>query len=89
KDSMGRAIAAYRKLNRLGLSLLNPGGVMLTCSCSGRVTQVDFEKAVEHAARDLKCSIQILERRGAGVDHPVLMGMPETEYLKAIFVRKL
>jgi 23S rRNA (cytosine1962-C5)-methyltransferase len=53
------------------------------------VTQVDFEKSVAHAAQVLKRPIQILERRGAGVDHPVLMGMPETEYLKAIFVRKL
>ena len=89
RESVGRALAAYKKLNRWGLSLLNSGGVMATCSCSGRISFTDFEKSLKRAASDLGLPIQILERRGAGVDHPVLAGMEETEYLKAIFLRRL
>jgi 23S rRNA (cytosine1962-C5)-methyltransferase len=82
KASEPKALAAYREINRRALGLLRPGGVLITCSCSGRITPAMFDDVLDAAARDARRSVQILERRGAGVDHPVLTGVPETEYLK-------
>ena len=69
--------------------LARPEGLLVTCSCSGKVSREAFEEMVLSAAADAKRPVQILERRGAGLDHPVLGGLPETEYLKAFFVRVL
>lgn len=80
---------AYKELNLRGLRLLSPGGLLCTCSCSGRVTLEEFGALIESAARDVGRTIQILERRGAGRDHPVLLGWPESEYLKCWFLRAL
>lgn len=73
---------AYKELNLRALRLLSPGGLLCTCSCSGRVSLNDFAGLVESAARDVGRTVQILERRGAGRDHPALIGWPESEYLK-------
>ena len=56
---------------------------------AGKLTREDFEEMVISAAEDARRPVQILERRGAGLDHPVLAGLPETEYLKALYVRAL
>ncbi|OGQ91299.1 MAG: hypothetical protein A2289_09720 [Deltaproteobacteria bacterium RIFOXYA12_FULL_58_15] len=82
KDTHGRASNAYKEINLRALKLLAPGGTLVTCSCSGRITADDFDAIIAAAARDAHKHVQILERRGAGPDHPVLVGMPETEYLK-------
>ena len=73
---------AYKELNLRALRLLRAGGVLVSCSCSGRVSALEFGLMLEAAALDVGRPVQILERRGAGRDHPVLCGMPETEYLK-------
>lgn len=89
KRSEGLATAkrAYHELNVRAFKLVAPEGLLVTCSCSGKVSRQAFDEVVLEAARDAKRTIQILERRGAGIDHPVLPGLPETEYLKAWFVR--
>ena len=83
------AMRAYRELNVRALRLLRPGGLLVTCSCSGKVKPPDFEEMLLGAADDVRRPIQILERRGPASDHPALGGLPETEYLKAFFLRPL
>lgn len=84
---------AYKELNLRALRLLSPGGLLCTCSCSGRVSESEFgaliESAVRDAGRTQPRSWQIIERRGAGRDHPVLIGWPESEYLKCWLLRAL
>lgn len=79
---------AYKELNLRGLRLLAPGGVLVTCSCSGRVSPADFGVMLASAARDAGVAAQVLERRGAGRDHPVLLTLPESEYLKCWILRR-
>ncbi len=89
KEGLEAARRAYHELNLRAFKLLRPDGLLVTCSCSGRMTRALFEETVLAAAGDAKRSVQLLERRGAGVDHPVLGALPETEYLKAFFLRAL
>jgi len=89
KASEDRARRAYKEINLRGLKLLVPGGLLVTCSCSGRITPAAFDEIIAEAARDAQRDVQILERRGAGPDHPVLVGVPETDYLKCRIVRAL
>jgi len=89
REGTRTAMRAYRELNVRALRLLRPGGLLVTCSCSGKVKPADFEEMLLGAADDVRRSIQILERRGPAADHPALGGLPETEYLKAFFVRPL
>jgi 23S rRNA (cytosine1962-C5)-methyltransferase len=89
KEGLGTAIRAYKELNLRALRCLAPDGLLVTCSCSGRLTRDAFEEMVLSAALDARRSVQILERRGAGLDHPVLAALPESEYLKAWFLRVL
>jgi len=89
KEGPRTAMRAYRELNVRALRLLRPGGLLVTCSCSGKVKPPDFEEMLLGAADDVRRPIQILERRGPASDHPALGGLPETEYLKAFFLRPL
>jgi len=91
KRSEGLATAkrAYHELNVRAFKLLKPEGLLVTCSCSGKLSREAFDDVVLEAAADAKRTVQVLERRGAGLDHPVLPGLPETEYLKAWFLRVL
>ena len=89
KEGPRTAMRAYRELNVRALRLLRPGGLLVTCSCSGKVKPPHFEEMLLGAADDVRRPIQILERRGPAADHPALGGLPETEYLKAFFVRPL
>ena len=77
----------YFDLNRLALSLVEPGGLFLTCSCSGLMGGEDFEKLVSSAGRRVGRGLQILEIGGASPDHPVSPICPESRYLKAIWAR--
>ena len=88
-EGMKSAYRAYFELNLRALRCLNPEGILVTCSCSGKIDLAEFEAMVTGAAEDAKRSVQLLERRGAGVDHPVTLGLPESEYLKALFLRVL
>jgi 23S rRNA (cytosine1962-C5)-methyltransferase len=89
KEGLDTARRAYHELNVRALKLVAPEGLLVTCSCSGKFGREAFEAMVLEAAADARRAVQILERRGAGIDHPVLPGLPETEYLKAWFVRVL
>jgi len=86
REGLEGALRAYREINYRGVRLLAPGGLLVTCSCSGKVTPQMFGEVIEWAAREAKRPLQLLERRGAARDHPSLVGVPETEYLKAWFL---
>jgi 23S rRNA (cytosine1962-C5)-methyltransferase len=87
KSAFGAAERAYKELNLRGLRLVDEGGILVTCSCSGKMTAERFGAILEDAAGDVGRPVQILERRGAGRDHPPLLGVPETEYLKCWILR--
>ncbi len=86
KEGVEGALRAYREINYRAVRLLKPGGLLVTCSCSGRVTPDLFGEVVAWASQEAKRPLQLLERRGASRDHPPLVGVPETEYLKAWFL---
>lgn len=79
----------YRELNLRALRLLAPGGHLVTCSCSGRLTAERFGAVIAGAAHDAGRPVALIERRGAGRDHPVLVGVPETDYLKCWILEAL
>jgi 23S rRNA (cytosine1962-C5)-methyltransferase len=83
-----KASRAYKDINLLALKLLNPGGLLLTFSCSGGVTVDLFQKIVAAAAADAAVEAQIIERLGAAADHPVSIHFPEGEYLKGLILRR-
>jgi 23S rRNA (cytosine1962-C5)-methyltransferase len=85
--SIDQALRAYHRLNRLAVELLEPGGILVTCSCSGRVTREDFRRMLSGVAQKTRRDLQILEQRGASPDHPVRISCPETEYLKCFICR--
>jgi 23S rRNA (cytosine1962-C5)-methyltransferase len=69
------------------LKLLNPGGVLITCTCSYHISEELFLEIIENAALDAHRRLQIVEKRGQSIDHPVLLGVPETHYLKCVIAR--
>ena len=81
-----RAGRAYRDINRLGLQLLTPGGLLMTYSCSGGVSTERFQGFVAAAACDAGVDAQVLQHLQAGADHPVALAAPEGEYLKGLLV---
>lgn len=80
---------AYQRVNELALKLLKPGGVLISCSCSMHVTMDELQSLVQRAAVKTRSTLQILERGHQAPDHPVHPAIPETDYLKAIILRKL
>jgi 23S rRNA (cytosine1962-C5)-methyltransferase len=78
------ALRGYKELNLRALKMLRPGGLLVTCSCSHHVGWADLEAAVAAAALDAGRRVRLLERRGAALDHPVVLNLPETEYLKCL-----
>ncbi len=81
------ALRAYARLNRLALDVLAPGGILVTCSCSGHVSRDDFFFMLVSVAQQSGRDIQVLEQRGAAPDHPVSVTCPESEYLKCFVCR--
>lgn len=79
--------AKYHDLNKLALSLVAPGGLFATFSCSGLMPAEEFEEIVMNVAHRAGRKLQILERTGAGSDHPVISNCPDTRYLKALWAR--
>jgi 23S rRNA (cytosine1962-C5)-methyltransferase len=77
----------YEDLNGLAMRLLTAGGLLVTCSCSGLVSETDFEQFVIRAARRVERRLQFLDRTGAGPDHPVMANCPESRYLKVFWAR--
>jgi len=87
RGGLERAIKGYRTLNRLAVSLLNPGGILVTCSCSGLVPRTEFELMLGQVATESHRRIQILESRAAAPDHPVSVQCLENDYLKCFICR--
>jgi 23S rRNA (cytosine1962-C5)-methyltransferase len=84
KRAVEGALRGYKELNLRALKMLGPGGLLVTCSCSHHVSWADLESAVAAAATDASRRVRLLERRGAAPDHPVVLNLPETEYLKCL-----
>ncbi len=84
KRAVEGALRGYKELNLRALKMLRPGGLLVTCTCSHHVGWADFEAAVAAATADASRRVRLLERRGAAPDHPVILNLPETEYLKCL-----
>ena len=87
KRAVEGALRGYKELNLRALKMLRRGGVLVTCSCSHHVSLADFTSVVAAAAGDARRRVRLLERRGAAADHPVVLTIPETEYLKCLICR--
>ena len=87
RASVDEALRAYHRLNRMAVDLLEPGGILATCSCSGHVAREDFFMMLQSVAQQTRRDVQVLEQRGAAPDHPVAVTCPETEYLKCFVCR--
>lgn len=82
-----KAYGGYKEINLRAMRLLNEGGILVTCSCSYFMESNMFCDMIMHAAMDSHKRVQILEKRGAGPDHPVLLGYPKSEYLKCVICK--
>jgi 23S rRNA (cytosine1962-C5)-methyltransferase len=86
KESLEGAYRGYKEINNRAMRLLKDGGVLVTCSCSYHMSEPLFAEMLAEAARDAGCWLRILERRIQSADHPVLMTVPETLYLKCFIL---
>lgn len=84
KRDLESALRGYKELNLRALKMLRPGGILVTCSCSYHVSQSSFLEMLASAAVDARRTIRVLEVRGQAKDHPVLLNIPETGYLKCV-----
>jgi 23S rRNA (cytosine1962-C5)-methyltransferase len=89
KAALPKALSGYKEINLRALKLLRPGGFLITCSCSYNVSEAAFAEVLASAALDAHADVSVVERRMQGRDHPVLMTVPETYYLKCFILRKL
>jgi 23S rRNA (cytosine1962-C5)-methyltransferase len=89
RASVPRAAAGYKEINLRALRLLSPGGCLMTCSCSYNIDPQLFRTIVEDAAADAPAVVSVLETRAQSRDHPILLNVPETHYLKCLVLRKL
>ncbi len=89
KASVPKALSGYKEINLRALKLLKPGGYLVTCSCSYNVDEGMFGSVILDAAIDAHASVTVVEKRMQSRDHPVLLGVPETYYLKCFVLRRL
>ncbi len=87
REALDYALKRYLDMNRLALQAVAPGGIFLTCSCTGLVSEADFLESVRRAAWQAGRTVQVLRVSGAGADHPFQLHVPEGRYLKAVFCR--
>ena len=87
RDEVQYALKRYLDMNRLALQAVAPGGIYMTCSCTGLVSEEQFLDMIRRAAFYANRTVQILEVRGAGADHPWLAHVQESRYLKSVFCR--
>jgi 23S rRNA (cytosine1962-C5)-methyltransferase len=87
KRDLDAALRGYKELNLRALKMLRPGGTLITCSCSYHVTQSNFLEMLADAALDARRTLRLIEVRGQAKDHPVLLNVPETAYLKCLMAR--
>src|SRR5581483_8076754 len=84
RKALETALRGYKELNLRALKMLRPGGILVTCSCSYHVREADFLETLGAAAVDAHRTVRILEKRGQAKDHPILLNVPETSYLKCV-----
>lgn len=89
RQSVDEALRAYHRLNRLAVDVLRPGGILVTCSCSGHVSREDMLYLMAGVSQQTGRDVQVLEQRGAAADHPISAACLETEYLKCLICRVL
>ncbi len=89
KASVESAMSGYKEINLRAMRLLEPGGYLVTCSCSYNVNEEMFGAMLEQASADSRVPVSIVEKRTQGRDHPVLVGVPETHYLKCFILRRV
>jgi 23S rRNA (cytosine1962-C5)-methyltransferase len=87
KSKLEAAWRGYKELNLRALKMLNPGGFLITCSCSHHVSEADFLEIIAAAALDAHRTVAVVERRTQSRDHPILLTVPETHYLKCLILR--
>jgi len=87
RSSVKPAARGYKEINLRAIKLLNPGGVLVTCTCSYHMSEEMFLRIVAEAANDAHRKLQLVEKRTQASDHPILLGVPETYYLKCVIVR--
>jgi 23S rRNA (cytosine1962-C5)-methyltransferase len=88
RKAVEKAARGYKEINLRALKVLEPGGCLITCSCSYHVHEDDFEAILTAAAADAGATVSLVEKRRQARDHPVLLGVPETHYLKCFVLRK-
>jgi 23S rRNA (cytosine1962-C5)-methyltransferase len=86
KRDLEKALGGYKELNLRAMKMLRTGGILITCSCSFHVGAADFLKVVADAAQDAHKTLRLVESRGAARDHPILLNVPETSYLKCLIL---
>ena len=89
KNAAAGALRGYKELNLRAIKMLSPGGLLVTCSCSHHVPLADFTAIIAAAAADAGRRVQLLETRGAAPDHPEILTLPETNYLKCLIIKTL
>jgi 23S rRNA (cytosine1962-C5)-methyltransferase len=89
KSALERAVRGYKEINLRALKLLPPGGCLITCSCSYHLHEADLEAILADAASDAGATVTVVEKRRQARDHPVVLGVPETYYLKCFVLRRL
>jgi 23S rRNA (cytosine1962-C5)-methyltransferase len=86
KKNLAAAMRGYKELNLRAMKMVRPGGFLVTCSCSFAVSEEEFLSMLTEAAQDAHRSVKIVEKRTQAKDHPILLGVPETYYLKCIIL---
>jgi 23S rRNA (cytosine1962-C5)-methyltransferase len=86
RKQLDDALRGYKEINLRALKLLETGGVLVTCSCSHHVSEADFLGVIAEAALDAGKTLRVLERRTQAADHPILLTVPETMYLKCLIL---
>lgn len=89
RAALKSAVRGYKEINLRALKLLNKNGILITCSCSYHFSEEIFLQTLDEAVRDAKRRVHIIEKRMQSADHPVLIGMPETYYLKCFILRMI
>jgi 23S rRNA (cytosine1962-C5)-methyltransferase len=86
RGNLDAAVRGYKEINRRALELLGPGGVLITCSCSHHLSEAALLEIVASASLDTRRKLRVLERRAQSQDHPILLTVPETLYLKCLIL---
>lgn len=89
KAALPKALSGYKEINLRALKILQPGGFLITCTCSYNVSEAAFAEVLASAAIDARADVAVVEKRMQARDHPVLLTVPETYYLKCFILRKL